>query len=66
VKAELALAESSLQIGDELSPKEAAEHFDRKQELPAAGNPAAPVGRDAAAGHDTMEMGMMQAARTIP
>jgi hypothetical protein len=47
-----------LQIGDEFGPEQTAEHLDRQQELPATGNPAAPVGREATAGHDTMEMGM--------
>jgi hypothetical protein len=49
-----------------LGPKQAAEHFDRKEKLPAARNPTARVGREAAAGHQAMEMGVMQAARTIP
>jgi hypothetical protein len=66
VEAELSLAESRFQIGDEFGSAEAAEHLNRKQKLPATGNPAALVGREAAAGHDAVEVWMMQAARTIP
>ena len=66
MKAELVLAEGSFQIRDEFGPEQTAEHLDRKQKLPATRNPAAAVGRDAATRDDTMEMGMMQAARTIP
>jgi hypothetical protein len=66
VKAELFAAKSSFQIGDEFAPKETAEHFDRKEKLPATRNSAAPVGRDSAAGNDAVEVWMMQAARTIP
>jgi hypothetical protein len=59
VKAERSLAESSFQVGDEFGPEETAEYFDRKEELPATGNPAALVGRDSATGNDAVEMWMM-------
>jgi hypothetical protein len=59
VEAEVSSAESSFQIGDEFAPEEAAEHFDRKKELPATGNPAALVGRDSAARNDAMQVWMV-------
>jgi hypothetical protein len=66
VKAELSLAESGLQIRDEFGAEHTAEHLDREKKPSAARNPAALVWRDSAAGNDTVEVWMMQAARTIP
>jgi hypothetical protein len=50
----------------EQAAKQAREHSDREKEAGAAGDPAVSVGGEPAAGHQAMEVGMMQAARTIP
>ena len=42
---------------EEEPPKEARQHPDRQEEARAAGHPAGPVGRQAAAWHDAMQMG---------
>lgn len=59
MKAELAIAESSFQICDELAPEDTAEHLDRKKELPPTRNPPSPVAGDSAARNDAMEVWMM-------
>ena len=66
MEAELAAAESSVQIIDKFGAEQATEHFDWKKALPPTREPAALVGRDSTAGDDAMEVWMMQAARTIP
>ena len=42
--------------GEELAPEDAAEDADRQEEVVAAGDPTAPVGREPAAGDDAMDV----------
>jgi hypothetical protein len=44
IELELALGEGPTESGDELTPKHATEHFDRKEETMAGGDPALVIG----------------------
>jgi hypothetical protein len=59
MKAELRLLKGAFQQADELGAKEPAEHFDRKEELPATINPARIARGEAPAGDHAMKMRMM-------
>src|SRR5215469_9725718 len=59
MEAELGLVKSLLEQADELSPKQPAQHFHRKEKVAAATNPARLVGRDSAPGDNAMKMRMM-------
>ena len=58
-EAEVASCEGRRQPLEEQPPEEARERLDRQKEVRAARDPARPVGREAAARDDAMEMGMM-------
>src|SRR5438270_7232278 len=56
---ELAHIERRLQAGQEKPAVEMRQHLDRQKEARAAADPAGPVDRWPATGHDTVDMGMM-------
>ena len=61
---ELALLESSLESGDELTAKDAAEHAHRQEEGIARVDPARVVGRKPSGGNQTMQVRMEQQVLT--
>src|SRR5882757_6464627 len=52
--------ECPLQIFQEQSTEEAGQHQDRQEEIGSAGDPSGAVGREPAAGNDTMQVRMME------
>jgi hypothetical protein len=56
VEAELAVAESTLESGNELATEEATEHFDGKKEGVAWFDPVRAMGRQTAGGNHAMDM----------
>jgi hypothetical protein len=56
---ELASVECRLHGGQAEATEEPRQHADRQKEARAAGDPAAPIGRQATTGDDAMEMGMV-------
>ena len=57
-KPQLLLLESAFQTGNELTAKNAAEHFHREEERVAWANPALMIGREAARRDDAVNVGM--------
>src|SRR3546814_15785622 len=55
----LPLVMEGAQSGEEQPAEQGAEHADRQQEGRACGYPARPIARDAPAGHDPVDVGMM-------
>ena len=66
VESEFPLLESSPEAGHKLAAKHTAEDLDGQEERIARLNPADVIRRQAAGGNHTVDMGMEQAARTIP
>ena len=63
---ELAVVKGGLEVIEEQAPEQAREHADRQEEARTAADPVLTVRGDAAARHHAMQMGVEQAARTIP
>src|SRR3546814_12365674 len=61
---ELPLVMEGAQSGEEQPAEQGAEHADRQQEGRACGYPARPIARDAPAGHDHVDVGMMGEGRS--
>ena len=65
-EAELTIGEGGAQLLEEQVPEAAGEHADRQEEAGWAGDPACLVGRDAAAGDDTVQVRVVTPTPTIP
>ena len=66
VESEFPLLEGSPEAGHKLTPKHAAKDLDGQEEGVARLNPAGVIGRQAAGGNHTVDVGMVPLARRIP
>src|SRR4029077_20337920 len=65
VEAEFTLDEGLLEIDEELAPEQVSEWlYGKKESFLSGRNPALPVGRKSAGGHDAVEVGMVASALT--
>jgi hypothetical protein len=66
MEGELSLLEGLSQISHKLAAKEATEHLHWQKKLLPTRDPAATVWRESTARDHTMQVRMMQSARTVP